>query len=64
LRQHPAAQQHRDLVRVDSVVLGFAAVERFHIERVAGHDTSVRRRRERAISLCARAALHTASRGR
>src|SRR5262245_947921 len=27
-RQHPAAQQHSDLVRIDPVVLGFAAVDR------------------------------------
>ena len=38
LRQHPAAQQPRDLVRVDPVVLGFAAVDRTHVERVPQHE--------------------------
>jgi len=31
---HPAAQQHGDLVRVDPVVLGLAAMDCFHVEGV------------------------------
>ena len=38
LRQHAAAQQHGDLVRVDLVVLGLAAVDGLHRERVAEHE--------------------------
>ena len=38
LGQHPAAQQHGDLERVDPVVLGLAAVDRLHVERVAEHE--------------------------
>jgi hypothetical protein len=34
LGEHPAAQQDRDLVGVDPVVLGLAAVDRLHIEGV------------------------------
>ena len=35
LREHTAAQQHGDLVGVDLVVFGFAAVDGFHVEGVA-----------------------------
>jgi hypothetical protein len=38
LRQHAAAQQHGDLVRVDPVVLGLAAVNGLHRQRVAQHE--------------------------
>jgi hypothetical protein len=34
LREHPAPQQHGDRLGVDRVVLGLAAVERLHIQRV------------------------------
>jgi hypothetical protein len=34
LREHPAPQEDGDLLGVDSVVLGFAAVDRFHGESV------------------------------
>jgi len=32
--EHAAPQEHRDLLRVDLVVLGLAAVDGFHVERV------------------------------
>ena len=35
LRQHAAAQEHGDLSSIDTVVLGLAAVNRFHVQRVA-----------------------------
>jgi hypothetical protein len=35
LGQHAAAQQHGDLARVDAIVLGLAAVDRLHIQRLA-----------------------------
>jgi hypothetical protein len=34
LRQHPAAQEHGDLMGVNLVVLGFAPMNRLHIERM------------------------------
>jgi hypothetical protein len=38
LREHAAAQQHRDLVGVDAVVLRLAAVNGLHVEGVAEHE--------------------------
>ena len=38
LREHPAAQQPGDLVRVDLVVLGLAPVDRAHVQRVPQHE--------------------------
>jgi hypothetical protein len=35
LGEHPAAQQHRNLVRIDLVVLGLATMDRPHIEGMA-----------------------------
>ena len=46
LGQHPAPEQHRDLVRVDLVVLRFTAVNRFHGERVAQDERDVLGRAE------------------
>ena len=38
LRQHPAAQQDGDLVGINPVVLGLAAVDGLHRQRVAEHE--------------------------
>jgi hypothetical protein len=35
LRQHPAAQEHSDLVGIDLIVLGLAPMDGFHVEGVA-----------------------------
>lgn len=37
-REVPTAQQMCDLVGIDLVVLGFAAVDRLHIQRMAEHE--------------------------
>jgi hypothetical protein len=37
LWQHAAAQQDSDFLGIDRVVFGFAAMDRFHVERVAEH---------------------------
>ena len=36
--QHPSAQKRSDLLGIDLVVLGLAAVDGFHIQRVAQHE--------------------------
>ena len=41
LREHAAAEQHGDLVGVDLVVLGLAAVDRFHRESVTQDEGDV-----------------------
>jgi hypothetical protein len=38
LRHHPAAQQRRDLVRVDPIVLRLTAVNSLHVQRVPQHE--------------------------
>ncbi len=38
LRQHPAAEERRNLQRVDAVVLGLAAVDGLHHQRVAENE--------------------------
>ena len=38
MRQHAAAQEQGDLVAVDLVVLGLAAVDGLHVEGVAEHE--------------------------
>jgi hypothetical protein len=35
VREHPATQQHRNLVRIDLVVLGLAAMDRLQTEGMA-----------------------------
>ena len=39
LRDHAAAQQNGDFVRVDLVVLGFAAVNGLHVQGVTEHES-------------------------
>ena len=38
LRQHPATQQRCDLVRIDPIILGFAAVDGTHVQRMPQHE--------------------------
>jgi len=37
-RKHSPAQENRDLLRVDAVILGLSAVDGFHVERMAEHE--------------------------
>ena len=43
MRQHAAAQEQGDLVAVDLVVLGLAAVNGLHVQGVAEHEGDVPR---------------------
>jgi len=38
LRKHASTKQGRDLERVDAVILGFASMDGFHVERVTEHE--------------------------
>ncbi len=58
MRDHSAPKKGGDLVRVDAIVLGFAAVDRLHVERVSQDERNPFRRAEIGKPIPSEHALH------